>query len=78
MVMFVAIIAGKTLYTLRASLSLSSSNDVSADTVDDVGSFEFLLKLSSHHPYTFTPPLQQTLTQQHRVSHNYFSIPKTF
>ena len=44
-------IAGKTLFTLRASLLISSSNDVSADTVDDEGSFEFLLKLSSHHPF---------------------------
>ena len=38
---FLSIIAGKTLYTLRVSLLLSSSNDVSADTVDDEGSFEF-------------------------------------
>ena len=32
--------------------------------------FSFLLKLDSHHPNTFTSPLQQTLSQIHRASHN--------
>ena len=36
---FFSIIAGKTLFTL-SDLLLSSSNDVSADTVDDESSFE--------------------------------------
>ena len=35
------IINDKTLFTLRASLLLSSSNDSSANIVDDEGSFEF-------------------------------------
>ena len=40
-----AIITDKILFTLRASLLLSSSsNDVSADISDDEGSFEFFLK----------------------------------
>ena len=38
---FFSIIAGKNLFTLRASLLLSSSNDASADTADDEGSFAF-------------------------------------
>ena len=46
-VMF-SIIAGKTLHVLRASLLHSSSNGVSADTVDDEGFLSFLLKLSLH------------------------------
>ena len=32
--------------------------------------FSFLLKLNSHHPYTFPSPLQQTLSRIHRASHN--------
>ena len=36
----------------------ASLND--ADIVDDEGFFDFL-KLNSHHPCTFTSPLQQTL-----------------
>ena len=30
--------------------------------------FSFLLKLNSHHTYTFTSPLQQTLKQDHRTA----------
>ena len=37
---FFSIIASKTLFPLRDFLLLSSSNDVSADTVDDESSFE--------------------------------------
>ena len=36
---FFSFIAGKNLFTLRASLLLSASNDASADTADDEGSF---------------------------------------
>ena len=36
--------------------------------------FSFLLKRNSHHPYTFTAPLQQTLKQNHRASHNCYSV----
>ena len=32
--------------------------------------FSFLLKLNSHRPYTFTSPVQETLKQNHRASHN--------
>ena len=38
---FFSFIAGKNLFTLRASLLLSASNGASADTADDEGSFEF-------------------------------------
>ena len=34
----------------------------------------FLLKLSSHHPYRFTSRFQQTLTQNHRASRNWYSL----
>ena len=53
---FLSITAGKTLYTLRVSLLLSSSNDVSADTVDVEGSFEFPPKAE------FTSPLYVHIT----------------
>ena len=36
--------------------------------------FTFLLKLNSHHPYTFTPHLQQTLKQNHRALHNFYRV----
>ena len=36
--------------------------------------FSFILKLNSHHPYTFTSPLQQTLKQNHCSSHNCYSV----
>ena len=38
--------------------------------------FSFLLKLNSPHPYTFTSPLQQKLKQNHRASHNCYSVKK--
>ena len=34
----------------------------------------FLLKLNSHHPDTFASPLQQTLNQNYRASHNCYSV----
>ena len=39
-----AIITDKILLILRGSLLLSSSNDASADIIDDEGSFELFLK----------------------------------
>ena len=36
--------------------------------------FSFHLKLNSHHLFTFTPPLLQTLKQNHRALHNCYSI----
>ena len=36
--------------------------------------FSFILKLNSHHPYTFTSPLQQALKQNHCSSHNCYSV----
>ena len=36
--------------------------------------FSFFLKLSSYHPYTFTSPLQKTLKQNHRASHNCYRV----
>ena len=49
---FFSIIADKTLYVLRASLLLSSSNYVSADTAYDEGSFGFSLKVEfTSHSY---------------------------
>ena len=39
--------------------------------------FSFLLKMNSHHPYTFTSPLQQTLKQNHCASHNCCSVKNT-
>ena len=36
--------------------------------------FNFLLKLNSHHSYTFTSPLQQTLKQDHHALHNCYSV----
>ena len=42
--------------------------------VDDEGFFSFLLKLNSHHPNTFTSPLQQTLKQNQRASSNCYSV----
>ena len=51
-----SVIVGKTSYTLRATLLLSSSIDVSADTVDDEGSFEFSPKAE------FTSPLYLRIT----------------
>ena len=34
----------------------------------------FLLKLNSHHPYRFASRFQQTLTQNHRASRNWYSL----
>ena len=34
----------------------------------------FLLKLNSYHPHKFTSPLQQTLKQNNRASHNCYSV----
>ena len=36
--------------------------------------FSFLLKLNSCHHYTFYSPLQQSLKQNHRASHNCYSV----
>ena len=36
--------------------------------------FSLLLKLKSYHPHTFTSPLQQTLKQNYRASHNCCSV----
>ena len=36
--------------------------------------FSFLLKLNSHHTYTFTSPLQQTLKQNHHALHDCYSV----
>ena len=47
-----------------------SSNDASADIVDDEGSFEFSPKAE------FASPLQQAPKQQYGTLHNYYSIPK--
>ena len=38
--------------------------------------FSFLVKLNSHHPYTLTSPVQQTLKQNQRASHNCYSVKK--
>ena len=38
--------------------------------------FSFLVKLHSHHPYTFTSPMQQTQKQNQRASHNCYSVKK--
>ena len=64
------------LFTLRVSSLLSPLNDASGGIVDDEGFFSFLLKLNSHHPNTFTSPLQQTLKQNQRASNNCY-IAKT-
>ena len=42
--------------------------------VDDKGSFDFSPKAKYISPCTFTPPLQQTLKQNHRPSHNCDSV----
>ena len=60
--------------TLRVSSLLWPLNDASVGIVDDQGFFSFLLKLNSHHPCTFTSPLQQTLKQNQRASHNSYSV----
>ena len=36
--------------------------------------FSFLQKLNSDYTCTFTSPLQQTLKQDHRASHSYYSV----
>ena len=36
--------------------------------------FSFLLKLNSHHLYTFTSLWQQTLKRNYRASHNCYSV----
>ena len=36
--------------------------------------FSFLLKLNSHHPFTFTSPLQYALKQNYHVSHNCYRV----
>ena len=53
------------LFTLRISSLLSLLNDAF---------FSFLLKLNSHHLYTFTSLLQQTLKQNQCASHNCYSV----
>ena len=62
------------LFTLRVSSLLSPLNDASGGIVDDEGFFSFLLKLNSHHPNTFTSPLQQTLKQNQRASNYCYSV----
>ena len=41
---FISIIADKTLYTLRASLLLPSTNDASVDIVGDEGSIKYITR----------------------------------
>ena len=66
---FFYIIASKTLYTLRVSLLLSSSNNVSADTVDDEGSFE----LPSKAEFTSQLYVQITLATDTDATASYFA-----
>ena len=62
------------LFTLRVSSLLSLLNDASVDIVNDEALLSFLLKLNSHHAYTFTSPLQQTRKQNHPALHNCYSF----
>ena len=54
----------QTLFILRFSSLLSSSNDASFDNVDDESSFDVSSKDE------FTLPLYQTLRQNHPTSHS--------
>ena len=45
------------LFKLRVSSLLSLIDDASVDIVDVRVLFSFVLKLNSHHPFMFTPPL---------------------
>ena len=65
------------LFTSRGPSLLLPLNNAPGGIVDDEGFFSFLLKLNWHHPYTFTSPLQQTLKQNQRASHNCYSVKKT-
>ena len=57
---FCSIVAGKTLYTLRTSLLLSSSNDVFTDPVDDEDSFKFSPKAEFRTRSCFAQLLQHS------------------
>ena len=71
---FVFYYCQQVLFTLRVSPLLSPLNDASVDIADDEDSFQFRLKLNSYHLYTFISPLQRTLKQNYRVSHNFYSV----
>ena len=57
------------IYNIVSSL-LSPLNDVLSMLLMRRVILSFLLSLSSHHPYTFISPLQQTLKQNRRASPN--------
>ena len=68
---FFSVITDKRLFTLITFLLISSSNDASADIVEDEGgSFEFPPKAEFTSPLYVHITLQQTLKQQHRALHN--------
>ena len=73
-ILFVLYYSQQVSFTWRVSSLLTPLNDASFDIADDESSFSFLLKLNSHHPYTFTWSLQQTLKQNHRALHNCYSV----
>ena len=77
-IQYFSIIADKTLFTLRASLLLSSSNDASADAVDDEGSFQFSPKAEFTSLLYVHITLAAGTEAAARALHNYFIIPKTF
>ena len=62
------------LFTLRVSSLLSPLSDASVDFVDNEVSFQFFPEAEFIPLHTFTSPLQQTLKQNHRASHNCCSI----
>ena len=50
-------------------------NDASGDIVGDEGSSQVSPEAKFTSPlYTFTSPLQQTLKQNHRASHNWYIV----
>ena len=56
------------LFTLRVSSLLTPLNDASGNIVDGESSFQFSPEAE------YTSPLQQTLKQNHRASHNCYSV----
>ena len=56
------------LFTWRVYSLLSLLNNISADIIDDEGSFQFSSEAE------FTSPLQQTLQQNHRALLNCYSV----
>ena len=70
-IFFFSVITDKRLFTLITFLLISSSNDASADIVEDEGgSFEFPPKAEFTSPLYVHITLQQTLKQQHPALHN--------